>query len=207
MAKQWGEIDCPQCKKPMRAEALKCPYCLTEFTTIEAGERKRQNDNDNRNVLQGCFIFIVIAVVIFLITRSCSGDEKAKPVNESKTATVVKLTNWDKAAVLKDLEICKIADRVVEYQLKTEGQIAAYQAAINAKNECTRFIQSNSNHPFECQTAAAAGFQYYTTMAEIIDTLELSPSKVTEVKYAKRIFTMAFSKCETALDQHRVLTP
>ncbi len=143
--------------------------------------------------------WLITGLIGFVIVMLNAPPKPSTPGQERKAATVAKPIKWDMVAVSKDLETCKEADGVVQYQLDQEGQIAAYRAAINAKNECLRAFSAGPDRPFECRAAAATGLDYYKTLAEMIDTLDTRPSKTIDIAEAKQIFVRTISQCEAAL--------
>ena len=146
---------------------------------------------------------LVVAILWIVLPGSPPPTTLKSSANSghAKQDRIAKAENWNGAAILENLAVCREADDVVKYALDNEGQHAAYQAAVRAKNECFRAMQEAPPGPTECRKVAMMGVGYYDRLSTAIDTVDLKPSTVEQVESGRRAVFRATSDCVTALER------
>lgn len=217
---KWNELPCPACKKPVAADASKCPYCQTEISEQEQKARKSQLKGSI-----GCGI-VAVACLGFAIAYcgSGGGNDELKPEDYPAAGSaapeieqaVLQLNDGVMGVMAScDTRLTLLGDRIGELAKGSGDAYRVYRDATGAASVCQQSysdlvelsppdaldgaVEDKAEKAIkDCRSAAIAKKMHANEIAKVLDG-GASMSAVAELEDAAGFASSATLSCVAGL--------
>jgi hypothetical protein len=129
-----GERECPKCKETIKADALICKHCRTEFTPDEVAQAKQAAKSDSRMAGIGCLL-LVLLLGFCSYTLSGDGTQKSDiPEKPAPTAKADVIAFYK--AMMDSISGCDAAGKSMARAGSANDAVGVYQAASLMESAC-----------------------------------------------------------------------
>jgi hypothetical protein len=173
---KWNEAPCPQCYKPVMADAATCPHCQAVYGSGMLEYRKKLNA-ENQKWSAGCVVLILV-----LLLGTCAFDGK----NISKAD--------DSGAKSPIPNVGSASNKVTRAVQKLHGDIMA------AVKPCDEAGKSLADLAGDLGKGKASVYDGYSASKNVESACRSSWSKVSEIEVPSALTGAAKTKAEEALE-------
>ena len=84
------EKKCPECAELIKKDAKVCKHCGHRFTPADLAAQRKQDEEEGRTILTGCFGLIVIGGIFYAISQmgGCSETSSSTPAEDVLNAAI-----------------------------------------------------------------------------------------------------------------------